>query len=93
MAMSNYAEFVAGTNPKDPNDNLRPTGISSDGTTVTLTFRSVALKRYQLEYCDDVATASWTSLGNIVAASSTTLTLTDTPGTAKRFYRLRPLID
>lgn len=93
--MSNYAEFVAGTNPKDPTDNLRPLTASSDGTTIALTFRTVPLKRYQPEYTDDLVTGTWTSLGNIRAANANTLTITDTPGpgTTKRFYRLRALID
>ena len=93
--MSNYAEFVAGTNPKDPTDRLAPMSVTSDGTTVTLTFRSVSLKRYQLEYATDIVSPTWTSLGNIVAASSNSLTITDTPGigVTKRFYRLRPLVD
>ncbi len=93
--MSNYAEFVAGTNPKDPTDRLAPTSVTSDGTTVTLTFRSVALKRYQLEYAADIVSPAWTSLGNLVAASSSSLTIADTPGTGvtTRFYRLRVLVD
>jgi hypothetical protein len=93
--MSNYAEFVAGTNPKDPTDNLVPLSASSDGTTVTLTFRSVPLKRYQPEYTDDLTGASWASLGSIRAADSNTLTVLDTPGagSTKRFYRLRVLTD
>jgi glycosyl hydrolase family 28/thrombospondin type 3 repeat protein len=93
--MTNYAEFVAGTNPTDATDNLRALSASSDGTTVTLTFRSVPLKRYQLEYTDDLAAGLWSSLGNIRAATSSTLTVTDTPGPSatKRFYRLRVLID
>jgi len=93
--MSNYAEFVAGTNPTDPNDNLRPLSTSSDGTTVTLTFRTVPLKRYQPEYTDDLVGGSWTSLGNIRAADSNILTVSDIPGLGKnqRFYRLRVLVD
>jgi hypothetical protein len=93
--MSNYAEFVCGTNPLDPKDNLAPTNETFDGTTVTLTFRSVPLKRYTLQYSNDLTSASWTQIGNIVAASSNTLILTDTPGAGvtQRYYRLSPLID
>jgi len=92
---TNYAEFVDGTDPLDPNDHLAPTATEFDGTTVTLTFRSVALKRYVLEYRDDVMSGSWTQIGNIRAADSNTLTVTDTPGAGvlHRYYRLRTLID
>ncbi len=91
--VSNYAEFVASTNPLDPNDHLAPISVTSNGTTVTLTFRNVALKRYQLESTSDISNPNWSSLGNIVAATSNALVLTNTPITAQRYYRLRPLID
>jgi hypothetical protein len=91
---SNYAEFVAGTNPLDPTDHLALVSAVSDGTTVTLTFRTVPLKRYQVEYTDDLTTGTWTSLGNILAANSNSLVVTDTPDSkVSRFYRLRVLID
>jgi hypothetical protein len=93
--MSNYAEYVAGTNPNDPNDHLAPMNVSSDGTTITITFRSVPLKRYIAEYSDGLTTGSWTQMGNIRAANSNTLIVTDTPGSniVARYYRLRPLTD
>gem|GEM_PF-6649955 len=92
--VSNYAEFVAGTSPLDPNARLTPVSITSDATTVTLTFRTVTGKRYQLEYSDDIAAPTWTNLGNVVAADSDSLVLTDAPGSStQRYYRLRPLID
>jgi hypothetical protein len=91
--ISNYGEFLAGTNPLDPTDHLAPVSVASDGTTVTLTFRTVNLKRYQLEYTDDLTSGTWSTLGNIVAASSNSLVVTDTPGRAARSYRLRPIVD
>ncbi|HEY4281502.1 MAG TPA: glycosyl hydrolase family 28 protein [Chthoniobacterales bacterium] len=92
--MTNYAEYVAGTNPKDPADRLAPVTVSSDGTTVTIAFRSVSLKRYIAEYSDGLTNSVWTQMGNILAADSNILTVTDTPGSnTPRFYRLRPLID
>ncbi|MEY2485329.1 MAG: hypothetical protein QOH39_977 [Verrucomicrobiota bacterium] len=91
--VSNYDEFLAGTNPLNPMDHLAPTGIVNDGTTVTLTFHTVALKRYQVEYADTLGT--WMPLGGIRAADSDTLTVTDTPisGVITRFYRIHALID
>lgn len=93
--MSNYGEFTAGTDPLDPADHLAPMSAASDGTTVTLTFRTVPLKRYQVEYIDDLAAGSWAPLGTIRAADSNTLTVLDTPGAGitTRFYRLRALVD
>jgi hypothetical protein len=69
--------------------------VGYDGTTVTLTFVTVPLKRYFLEYKDSLLDGAWTQIGNILAANSSTLTATDTPGvgTTRRSYRLRALID
>ena len=92
--MSNYAEFVAGTNPNDPTDRLAPTGVTSDGTTVTLTFRTVPLKRYQLECTNDLTSGTWTSWSSVpTAATSNSSVFTDIPGTSARFYRLRAWLD
>jgi hypothetical protein len=68
---------------------------SSDGTTITLTFKSAPLKRYIAEYSDDLTVGGWTQIGNIVAADSNTVTVTDTPGASvtSRSYRLRALVD
>jgi hypothetical protein len=92
---SNYAEFVAGTNPVDAKDRPGAVSVSYDGATYSGTFRSVPLKRYQPEYTDDLLSGPWNSLGNIQAANATSLTITDTPGAGitKRFYRLRVLGD
>ncbi len=86
---------MAGTNPLDPLDRLSAINSSYDGTTFTVTFRTVPLKRYQAEFTDDLVAGSWAPLGGIRAANSDTLVVSDTPGFAvpKRFYRLRALID
>jgi polygalacturonase len=93
--VTNYGEFVAGTDPTNPSDHLMVTNTFFEGSTVTLTFRAVPLKRYQPEYTDDIVSGTWTSLGNIRAADSNTLIVTDSPGAgvASRMYRLRVLID
>ena len=92
---SNSDEFTAGTDPQDPIDRLSAITSSHDGTTFTATFRSVPQKRYQAEYTDDLTAGLWVPLGNIRAADSNTLLVSDTPGSAvlKRSYRLRVLID
>ncbi|MFL6515243.1 MAG: glycosyl hydrolase family 28 protein [Chthoniobacterales bacterium] len=93
--MSNYAEFIAGTSPVDAADNLAPARITADGTTVTLTFRSVPLKRYVAEYVDNLMSGTWTQFGNIRAADSTSLVVSDASasGVSQRQYRLRVLPD
>ena len=93
--MRNYGEFVSGTNPTDPSDNLAPVSTTFDGSMFTVTFRSVPLKRYIAEYSDDLMSGTWTQLGNIRAANSNALAVTDTPplNVLRRVYRLKPIID
>lgn len=93
--VSNYGEFVTGTDPSNPNNHFGPRNISFDGSTVTLNFVTVPLKRYFIEYKDDPLSGSWSQLGNIRAANSNILTIADTPGAAvlRRLYRLRAVID
>jgi hypothetical protein len=93
--MSNYAEFVTGTNPINATDHLSPATVNYNGMTFTVTFNTVPLKRYQAEYIDDLASGSWSPLGNIRAADSNALTISDTPGAnvTGRWYRLRAVID
>jgi len=93
--VSNYGEYVTGTNPTNPGSRLGPATVAYDGMTFTVTFNTVPLKRYQVEYSDSLVSGSWYNLGNIRAASSNNLTVTDTPGVgvSTRFYRLRPFLD
>jgi hypothetical protein len=93
--VTNYAEFVTGTNPRIAADHFGPMSVSSDGTTVSVTFHSVPLKRYVFEYSDDLSAGSWTQRGSLLAANSDTLVITDTPGSnvTTRSYRIRAVID
>lgn len=90
---TNYEEFLAGTNPRDPSDRPGPAGSSHDGATFEAVFRAVPGKRYQAEILDDPGSSTWRPFGNIRAADGNTLTLLDTPGRDKRLYRLRVLGD
>jgi autotransporter-associated beta strand protein len=51
---SNYAEFVAGTNPNDSNSALRITQAKADAGKSVLTWTSVGGKRYRVQYTDDL---------------------------------------
>jgi hypothetical protein len=80
--MTNGAESVAGTNPRDANSVFKITNV----TRTTLTFSSVVGRRYDLEmsqYGDQI----WLITGGQITATSTTTTIpfNPTPGT---FYRV-----
>jgi CotH protein/lamin tail-like protein len=67
--------------------------IQTSGTTLFLNWYSIAGQNYQLEYTDDLTSATWTPLGEPVTGTGGTLTICNNFGTSQqRFFRLR-LVD
>jgi hypothetical protein len=58
--LSNQAEFVAGTDPKDPASLFKVTSIAADAGSVRLRFRYVDGKRYRIWYSS--AWAAWVEI-------------------------------
>ena len=87
---TNKAEYLAGTNPQLPGSKL----AASVAKTVTpgqyaITFTAIAGKSYTVRYKDDLLAATWTTLQQVSApASDTVTTINDTPGVPKRFYQV-----
>jgi hypothetical protein len=97
--MSNYQEYLAGTDPNDSNSVLRVTAedFSPGGTAASLTWNSVPTRFYYLQKSLDLAATDWTDSGlGLVSpsgGSTTTADFADTNAPA-RFYRVqavRPL--
>jgi hypothetical protein len=86
--MTNLEEYLAGTSPINPADNLRLLAITVSSP-VTLQFNAVAGKSYSVLYSDALGSA-WQKLADVPAASPTRLVaVTDpTPNPTGRFYRL-----
>ncbi|MBE2180881.1 MAG: hypothetical protein IAE97_10445 [Chthoniobacterales bacterium] len=89
----NRAEYLAGTNPRDPADRPGLVEGARNGGAFSAVFRSVPGKRYQAETLDDPGADSWQPFGSIRAASGNTLTVFDDSNRDKRLYRLRFLED
>ena len=89
--MSNYQEFVAGTDPNDVRSNLRIFGFGLTAGNAVLDFVSLLGNRYAVDYRDDLLTGSWIALNSNVWGKTDTTSLTDTNAVAlaKRFYRVR----
>ena len=92
-------DYLAGTDPNNPNSILRITAesFSSGGTSASLTWNSVPTRYYYIYKTPSLSSPSWTDsvLGLISpsAGSSTTAGFADTSASA-RFYRVqavRPL--
>lgn len=87
---SNAAELQAGTNPLEAGSVLQITRIAGN----SVSFPTVAGRRYEVEYCDDLATGHWQSLpggAGRVTGTGGEWTVTDpTVGErSRRFYRVR----
>ena len=87
---SDLAEFLAGTNPTDPESLLRLTGGGGTADAVTITWAATAGKRYRVQYKEDVSNPAWFDLGGDVTATGISASKTDTTAAAssKRFYRV-----
>jgi hypothetical protein len=97
--ISNYQEYLAGTDPTDPDSVLRITdgSFSPGGTNATLIWNSVPTRYYYIQKTTSLSPTNWvdSGLGLISPApgSSTTNGFTDTDAPI-RFYRVqavRPL--
>jgi hypothetical protein len=84
--MSNLAEYIAGTNPLNPNDYLK-LGIRAGGTN-GLQFEAVANRTYTIQ-CSGSLTGSWFNLVDVFATPTNRVeTISEDFSAATRFYRI-----
>jgi hypothetical protein len=93
--MSNFQQYLAGTNPNVPNDYLRITAVKDNGVggSATLTWTSVPSRLYYVEERTNLTSGAWATnvtLGVVSPdpGSTTTRNLTDAPAT-NRFFRVQ----
>ena len=88
---NNLQEYLAGTNPLDPNSYLKIDSATVTGNTTTLSFTAVAGKTYTVLYRNNLNAGTWLKLADVPAQTSTgPITVNDPTagGSAARFYRL-----
>jgi hypothetical protein len=87
---TNLEEYLTGTRARDPDSRLKFDGLTRTDTEVALVFRAASGRRYTVEYRDSLTQGTWQLLRALIApANGGILSLTDTPATSQRFYRLR----
>ena len=96
--MSNFQEYLAGTDPNDPNSRLRITtvGVNTTGNASTTTWTSVSSRLYCVEDRTNLATGAWATnmtLGVFPPdpGSTTTRSLTNGAATA-HFVRVQAIV-
>ncbi|HKQ40144.1 MAG TPA: hypothetical protein VJ063_18875, partial [Verrucomicrobiae bacterium] len=86
--MSNYAEYLAGTNPQDATSYLRVEGVAA-GNSATITFQAMSNKTYTVEFTDALSPGPWTRLTDIAATATNHPAMVVDPAPFNtRFYRL-----
>jgi len=91
--MSNLQEYLAGTNPLDPQSSLklRTQGLNPSTGRPQLAFTAVAGVGYTLQFSDNLASGVWTKLRDFPEDPTTRTVIVNDPGAASsrsRFYRL-----
>jgi hypothetical protein len=60
------------------------------GNNILLSWPGIAAQNYQVEYKNNLADPTWTSLGGVVSGATGTMTTTNSFGISnQRFFRLR----
>lgn len=86
--MLNWQEYVAGTDPTDPNSYLKIESITAEAV-ATLTFRAVSNQTYTVECTGALETGTWSKLADVFARPvNREERVTDVTYNPNRFYRL-----
>jgi hypothetical protein len=86
--MTNWQEYVAGTDPTNALSYLKVDRVTRAGSTL-IEFVVASNKTYSVQYRDSLDVASWLKLADIVAGASDRVeTVTDPNGGTDRYYRL-----
>ena len=85
--VSNYLEYIGGTDPTDPRSNLRIDLITSPGAAV-VRVGALANHTYSVQYSDSLP-AGWKKLADLLALPTDRVVSIPEPNyTTNRFYRL-----
>ena len=86
--MSNWAEYIAGTNPTNSSSYLK-VDLQSFGPGATVSFGAISNRTYTILYTDGLGTSPWFKLGDFAARTTNRVeSLNDPAFTTNRFYRV-----
>ena len=90
--LTNYQEFLAGTDPTSGGSTLRAQRVARSGNDVVITFPSIANKRYRIQASPSLTSPVWTDLAILPAlGASGARAFTDANGVTqgRRFYQIQ----
>ncbi|HEX4644004.1 MAG TPA: thrombospondin type 3 repeat-containing protein, partial [Verrucomicrobiae bacterium] len=89
---TNFAEYIAGTNPTNAASLLKIQSISHAANGATVVWQSVANKHYQMLSRTNLVTGAWQNAGSpVIAAGATTQILDGTATNGLHYYRVQVL--
>jgi len=88
---NNLQEYLAGTDPRDPNSVMRVTTVQLDAATFRIGFTTVLGKSYAVERATNLVSQSWETVFNNVAGTGATVQVVDTLKAGQAIYRARLL--
>ena len=84
--MSNWSEYIAGTDPTNAVSYLK---VKWGESIAALTFEAVSNRSYTVQFKDSLNALVWSRLSDVVARSSNwTVIINDPTATTNRFFRL-----
>jgi len=89
--MSNFNEFLAGTDPTNKASVFRidAMGRSGGGSNMVLSFTTVSGKSYQLEWTTNLTSGVWTNEAAMITGTGNPMPMTNSqPAVTPRFYRM-----
>ncbi len=85
----NRAEYIAGTDPTDPESKPRIESIIINSNMVQIKFTAVSNRTYTIEYVNKINDATWEKLADFPALTNTGIQLLSVPlDSTNCFYRL-----
>jgi hypothetical protein len=86
---SNYAEYLAGTNPLDDGSHLN-VNCTSGAPRSALTWLSIFGKQYSVESSSTLFSGSWSNIGTNLNGTGQMMQFADpNPDAGMRFYRVK----
>jgi hypothetical protein len=86
--MSNWAEYIAGTDPTDELSYLKVDALIG-GSGAAISFGAVSNRTYTIQFADDLESGQWFKLGDVVArATNRVENISDPNFVTNRYYRV-----